>query len=94
MKSHIKVITNIFLTSIGLSVLLGSFLKVFGPINQSYKSNKNIKIVGKSSRSIKKEFLTEKSNLSSFYNNKLEKFERLEKLINSSSFLNFPNLSL
>jgi len=80
-KSHLKLITNIFLTSIGLSVLLGSFLRVAGPINQSYKINKRVNIAGKTSRSFKKELLTRKSNLSSFYNDKFEKFERLEKLI-------------
>ena len=81
MKSHLKVITNIFLSSIGLSVNLGSFLSVVGPINQNYKINRKINIVGKSSRSIKKELLTRKSNIGSFYNDKLESFEKLEKLI-------------
>ena len=81
MKRHLKVITNIFLTSIGLSVLLGSLLRIVGPINQSYKMNKKINIVGKSRRSVKKGLLTRKSNLLSFYNDKLENFERLEKLI-------------
>ena len=82
MKLQLKVITNIFLTSIGLSVLLGSFLRVAGPINQNYKINKKINIVGKLNRSLKKELLTRKSNLSSFYNDKLEKFERLDELMN------------
>ncbi len=82
MKSQLKVITNIFLTSIGLSVILGSFLKVVGPINQSQKINKKINILGKSSRSVEKELKTRKSHLLSFYNDKLGKFKRLEKLIN------------
>ena len=82
MKSHLKVITNIFLTSIALSVLLGSFLRVVGPINQSYKINKKINIVGKTNRSLKQDLLTRRSNFSSFYNDKLKKFERLEELIN------------
>ena len=81
MKNHLKVIVNIFLTSIGLSVLLGSLLRVVGPINQSYKINKKINMLEKSSMSVKKELLTKKSKVSSFYNNKLGKFERLEKLI-------------
>ena len=82
MKRHIKVIANIFLTSIALSILLGSFLRILGPINQRYRINKGINITGKSRRSVKKELLTRKSNLLSLYNDKLENFERLEKLIN------------
>ncbi len=82
MKSQLRVITNIFLSSIGLSVLLGSFLKIFGPVTQSYQINKKINLGGKSSRSIQKGLLTRKSNLLSFSNDKLEKFKRLEKLIN------------
>ena len=62
MKSHLKVITNIFLTSIGLSVLLGSFLRVVGPINQSHNINKKINLSGKSNRSIEKEIKTRKIN--------------------------------
>ena len=82
MKRHLKVIANIFLTSIALSILLGSFLRILGPINQSHRINKGINITGKSRRSVKKELLTRKSNLLSLYNDKLENFERLEKLIN------------
>ena len=82
MKSYLKVITNIFLASIGLSVLLGNFLRVVGPINQNHKINKKINISGKSNRSAKKELKSRKSNLSSFYNDKLDKFEKLEELIN------------
>ena len=82
MKRHLKVITNIFLTSIALSILLGSFLRLFGPINQSYKINRKINITGKSRRSVKNELLTRKYNSPSFFNDKLERFEKLEKLIN------------
>ena len=82
MKRHLKVIANIFLTSIALSILLGSFLRILGPINQSHRINKGLNITGKSRRSVKKELLTRKSNLLSLYNDKLENFERLEKLIN------------
>ncbi len=94
MKSHLKLITSIFLTSIGLSVLLGSLLRVAGPINQSHKTNKRIDQVGKSRRVFKKELLTSKSNLSLFYNNKLEKFKRLEKLINEWENLIIKNEDL
>ncbi len=87
MKSHLKIITNIFLTSIGLSVLLGSLLRVIGPINQNYKLNKQINKVNKNKWSISKELLNKKSNLSLFYSNKLERFERLEKLINKWEIL-------
>ena len=79
MKSQLKVITNIFLTSIGLSVLLGSLLKVIGPINQNYKIN----LEAKSSRSFKKKLHRRKSNFTLLNNAKLEKFERLEKLISN-----------
>ena len=67
MKSHLKGLTNIFLTSIGLSVLLGSFLRIVGPINQTYRINKKNNPVGKSKRSFEKKLLTLESNLSSFY---------------------------
>tara|TARA_Y100001968_G_scaffold92069_1_gene82792 strand:- start:73 stop:1146 length:1074 start_codon:yes stop_codon:yes gene_type:complete len=80
-KSHLKIITNIFLSSIGLSILLGSLLKIVGPINQTYKINNEINLKNKSRRSFKKELSTRKSNLSSFYNDDFKKFERLEKLI-------------
>ena len=94
MKKHLKVITNIFLASIGLSVLLGSSLKVFGPINQNYTINKKIKISGKSNRPLNKDFSTRRSNLFAFYNNKLDKFERLEKLISKWEYLINKNQDL
>ena len=81
MRSYLKVITNIFLTSLGLSVLLGSLLKIVGPINHRIRINRKVNIESKSKRSIEKELLYKKSNLSFFYDNKLERFERLEKLI-------------
>ncbi len=81
MKNQLKVITNLFLTSIGISVFLGSLLRFVGPTNQSYEINKKMKIVGHSGRSLKKKLLTRKSKVSSFYNDKYEEFERLEKLI-------------
>jgi len=76
-KNQIKVITNILLTSIGLSILLGSFLSIIGPINQRNKIN----ISFKSKSSLRKRSLSNKSNLSLFYNNKLEQFSKLEELI-------------
>ncbi|WP_269606309.1 serine hydrolase [Prochlorococcus marinus] len=82
MKSYLKVITNIFLSSIGLSVLIGSLLRIVGPINQHHTINRKINISAKSRRLAKKEFKARKTNFISFYNKKLEKFERLEKLIN------------
>ena len=77
MKNQIKVITNILLTSIGLSILLGSFLSIIGPINQRNKINISVK----SKSSLRKRSLSNKSNLSLFYNNKLEQFSKLEELI-------------
>jgi len=90
-KRHLKVITNIFLTSIGLSVLLGSFLRFFGPINQNYNLNKKINTVAKSSRSIEKELKARKSKLTLFYN---DKFEKLEKLTNQWESLIIKNPDL
>ena len=80
MKSQLKLVTNILLTSIGLSVLLGTFLRISGPINQSNKINKVIRTTRKSKRSFEKELLSRKSNLSLFYNDKLQRFERLDEL--------------
>ena len=94
MKNHIKVITNILLTSIGLSVSLGSLLRVFGPVNQSYKINKKFNLVGKSNRSIERALITKKSKLSLFYNNNLGRFERMEKLINKWENLIIKNPDL
>jgi len=76
-KNQIKVIANILLTSIGLSILLGSFLSIMGPINQRNKINISVK----SKSSSRKRSLSNKSNLSLFYNNKLEQFSKLEELI-------------
>ena len=78
----------------GLSVLLGSLLRVVGPIHQSHKINKSINISGKSRRSAQKELKTRKANLSSFYNDKLEKFERQENLINKWENLIIKNPDL
>ena len=94
MKIQFKLITNIFLTSIGLSVLLGSLLSVVGPINQNHKTNKKINLVGKSGRTVEKELLTRNSNLLLFYNNKLERFKRLEKLISKWENLIIKNQDL
>ena len=94
MKSNLKVITNIFLTSISLSVLLGSLLRIVGPINQSIKINRKVNIEGQSRKSIEKELLNKKSNLSLFYANKLERFEKIEKLINKWESLIVKNPDL
>ena len=80
MKSYLKIITNICLTSISLSVLLGTLLTILGPINQNLKTNKKETILGKSKRYTEKELLIRKSNLSLFFDNKLKEFKRLEKL--------------
>ncbi len=77
MKSYIKAITNIFLTSISLSILLGSFLSIIGPIYQRNKINS----VDNSRFSLKERLLYKDSNLSIFNNDNLERFSKLEKLI-------------
>ena len=82
MKSYLKVITNILLTSISLSILLGSLLRVLGPIYQSNKIERKVNILDKFNMHNRKELKTIKSSLLLFKDNKLERFERLEKLIN------------
>ena len=91
MKSPLKVIINICITSISLSVLLGSFLRIFGPINQRSQIN----ILGETNKSFAKELNNKKYNLSLF-NNKLERFEKLEKLIQKweSLILKNPDLDV
>ena len=90
MKSHLKVITNIFLASISLSILLGSFLKIFGPINQSNNVNREINLFRKPRSIFEKELKERESNLSLFYDNKFTKLEKLiskwENLIVTRSF--------
>tara|TARA_B100000579_G_scaffold144023_1_gene116899 strand:- start:532 stop:1605 length:1074 start_codon:yes stop_codon:yes gene_type:complete len=81
MKVDLKLITNICITSISLSVLLGSFLNILGPISQSNIMNRKANKIGLKSRSIKNELAQKKSDLLFFYNNKLERFERLDNLI-------------
>ena len=82
MKSYLKILTNIFLTSISLSVLLGSFLRIVGPINLSNQINRKTNIVGKSRRSFDKDLEKNKSELYSFNYNKLDRLKRLDGLIN------------
>ena len=94
MKNYLKVITNILLTSISLSVLLGSLLRIVGPINQKNQIDKKINLSGKAGRSIKKDLLNKKSNLVLFFDNKLGKFKRLEKLINKWENLIIKNTDL
>tara|TARA_Y100001968_G_scaffold14703_1_gene11847 strand:+ start:1196 stop:2269 length:1074 start_codon:yes stop_codon:yes gene_type:complete len=93
-KNHLKVITNIFLTSISLSVLIGSLLRIAGPIHQSNKINRKINLVGKSSRPFEKRFLNKKSDLLLFYDNKLDKFKRIERLIDKWEALIIKNPGL
>ena len=82
MASYLKILTNIFLTSISLSIILGSFLRIIGPINQSNQISRKLNITGKSRRYFEKELKNNKHDLSSFYINKLGSLKRLEKLMN------------
>ena len=82
MKNYLKVITNIFLTSIGLAVLIGSLLEILGPIKQSKNVNRKINSSLGYRRSNEKKLFNKNTELSSFHSNKLENFKRLEKLIN------------
>ena len=96
MKGHLKAITNIFIASISLSVLLGSFLSILGPINQKNRLNRKISILGKSIISFGELSQNKNSNFLLFYNNKLEKFHKLENLINDWESLinNHPDLDV
>ena len=96
MKNHLKLITNIFLTSISLSVLLGSMLKIVGPIYQNNKTNRKINIVGKSRLPVRNKLSTIKLNSLLFDDNKLERLDRLEKLINKweSHIIKSPDLDV
>ena len=82
MKNYLKLLTNIFLTSISLSVILGSLLIIVGPIYQSNKINRKINISSKSRWSIKKRLTNKNSDLFLLFDKKLEKFKKLDKLIN------------
>ena len=96
MKSYLKILTNIFLTSISLSILLGSFLRIVGPINQVNKINRRINLTGKPKSSIKKDLKNRNANLLLFYNNELEKFRSIEKLIKQweSHLIKNPDLEV
>ncbi len=78
MKNHFKVITNIILTSISLSVGLGTFLKIVGPIHQINKENRKINIVGELRKINEKE--SAKIDSQSLLSNKLDGFRKLEEL--------------
>ena len=94
MKTPLKVITNIFLTSLSLSVVLGTLLKIAGPMSQSIRISNNVNTVGKTRRSIEKRLLNKKSNLSLFYANKFDRFKRSENLINKWESLIVKNPDL
>ncbi len=76
MKVHLKTIANILLTSIALSISLGTILRVSGPIYQKNKLNKKINLI---ERSNNKEAV--KINSISLKNRNLKTFNKLEALI-------------
>ncbi len=78
MKNYLKIISNVFITSISLSVLLGTFLKIAGPINQNNKSIIKVNLAGKPSRLIDKKA---KNTLYKLYNNNNNNLRKLEELI-------------
>ena len=92
MKSPIKLFINIFLTSISLSIFLGSFLSIVGPINQSNRRN----IAEQSIRSNKKKSTINNSDILSLQDNKLERYKKLNKLINNweSIIIKNPDLEV
>jgi len=77
-KNYLKIISNVFITSISLSVLLGTFLKIAGPINQNNKSIIKVNLAGKPSRLIDKKA---KNTLYKLYNNNNNNLRKLEELI-------------
>ena len=100
MKSHLKLITNIFLGSISLSVVLGTLIKILGPINYNNQINRKINLAGKSRRSIEKELRKTSPNSFSIYQyknlKKLDGFEKIENLIKKWKILtkNYQDLEV
>ena len=80
MKNHFKLIVNIIFSSIGLSIILGSFLSTIGPINEKNTRNN---LTGKSRRYVaKRNTKIDSTLLQSFSNNKNNKgFVKIEELI-------------
>ncbi len=84
MNNHLKTITNIIFTSIGLSVILGSLLRIVGPIYQKNQSNRTLTSANKSKRFQNRESIQMNKYLLnfSFNENKIDRnFIRIEKLI-------------
>ncbi len=85
MKNHLKIITNIFLGSLSLSVALGTIIKILGPINYNNQINRKFNIASKSRRSNQKVIFKNRHDLFSIFNNKdhkkLDSIKKLEKLI-------------
>ncbi len=94
MKSHLKVIINIILTSISLSVFLGSFLKIVGPINQSNKINRGINFANNLRIDSGKKSSNDVSNFLLFYDKKLKNFKKLDGLVNKWETLIIKNPDL
>ena len=94
MKNYLKVIINIFITSISVSVLIGSFLRFYGPIYQINTETKRINFTDKSRRFFKKGIRNKKSDPLSFYDNNLIRFKSIEKLINKWENLIIKNPDL
>ncbi len=81
MKNYLKVVTNIVLTSISLSVLLGSFLTILGPINHKNIKTRKVNYQVKTRRLFNKRILRKNSHLLSLYDNISNDFQKLENLI-------------
>ena len=77
MKNHLKVITNLLLTSISLSIAVGTFLRIIGPIYQNNQNN----ILGNSTRLFNKKITNKNYPLFLFNKNKIGGLTKLEKLI-------------
>ncbi len=84
MKKYLKTTFNTLLLSICLSVTLGSFLRVMGPIYDKYQTNQKLSLKSKPKTSFKKEIKYVHSYLLGVLknsNNKNASVKRLEPLI-------------
>jgi len=76
-KSYLKVIINTFLSSIALSVILGTILKITGPI---YQSNQRNNLIENSRRSRQKDIYTNNSALLLSFLNNNDNLKKIDQL--------------
>ncbi len=84
MKRYLRITINTLLLSIGISVTLGSLLRIMGPIYYRYQTNQKLNIKSKSKASFRKEIKYSNNYLLGLLessNNKDASVKRLEPLI-------------